>query len=99
MLLTVGGPPQMRRVLTICMNVLVVLAVLLTVHVVVRYFSVLSHSDVGAAFVAVSKRLVPGLGLATPHSLYGGVLDENASLTVIILLMAEWFLSVLRSRA
>jgi hypothetical protein len=87
-----------RKGLTIVMDVLIVFAVALAVHVVVRYFGVLSSSHIGARFVGVSRHLVPTLGLGAPHSLYGGVLDENASLTVIILLAAEWVVSMLRSR-
>lgn len=89
---------QTRRILTLAMDALVVVAVVVTLHVVIRYFGVLSHTSVGNAFLGVSTLVVPNLGFPNAHSLYGGVFDVNAAVTVIILLVLEWILSFIRSR-
>ena len=87
-----------RRILTFAMNLLVVLAVLLTLFVIVRYFGVLAHSSAGVIFVRALRRAVPNLHVMSARSLYGGVFDGNAAATVIIVLVLEWGLSVARAR-
>jgi len=80
------------------MNALVVVALLLSVRAVVDYFGVLSGTELGTAYLRASGFVVLPLGFTDVRSLYGGVFDPNAALTVIIFLAAEWGLSVWRSR-
>jgi len=88
----------MRTLITICMNVLVIIAVVLTARIVVRYFGVLSSPAPGEALVAASSVFVLPLGLTDVRSLYGGVFDINASVMVMVVLLVEWLLSALRAR-
>ncbi len=80
------------------MNVLVIIAVLLTLRIVARYFGMLSSSGPGELLVSASSVFVLPLALTDIRSLYGGVFDVNASVTVMIVLLAEWLLSALRAR-
>lgn len=89
---------RLSTLITIGMNVLVIIAVLLTVRLVVRYFGVLSGSAPGELLVAASRVFVLPLALTDVRSLYGGVFDLSASVTVMIVLLAEWLLSALRAR-
>lgn len=80
------------------MNVLVVIAVIVTTRVVVGYFGMLSGSRVGAIYLSATSFLVLPIGFPDVRSLYGGVFEFNAAMTVIICLGLEWILSVWRSR-
>lgn len=88
-----------RTVLTVVMDVLVLLAVCLTVGVVVQFFGALSGSDVAKQFVQFVRLITVPLGLASIQTPYGGVFDVNATISIAIVLIAEWALSVARRRA
>jgi len=88
-----------RMVFTVLMNVLVVLAIALTVRLVVLFFGQLSAQGWGEAVIAITDPIVLPVGLEPIKTPYGGVFDVAAAVTVIVLLAAEWLLSVLRSRA
>jgi hypothetical protein len=87
-----------RTVLTLFMNVLFAVALVLVARIVVLYFGVLSSLSVTEVFVAFSDVFVIPLGLPDVHTLWGGVFDLDAAFTVGMVLVAEWGLSVWRSR-
>jgi len=92
-------PKFSRTVLSFCMNALLVVAVALVVRIVLRYFGVLASRTVSEVIIALSGVLVLPLGLPDVHSLYGGVFDTDAAVTLVLVLLAEWGLSVIRGDA
>ena len=93
----VGGRP-LRSLITIVMNVLIVVAVLLTLRVVGRYFGALGASEWGRIVVSAGGALALPFGVKDIHSAYSGVFDANAALTIMAVLVAEWVLSIVRDR-
>lgn len=89
---------QRRSLITLGMNVLVVLAALVALGVVISYFGTLASTRVGEAYLELTDFLILPLGLPHVRSVYGGVFDVNAAMTVIIFLVLEWALGVWRSR-
>ena len=92
------GDRPLRALTTIAMNALVAVAILLTATIVCRYFAALASTDWGAIIVRAGGLFTLPLGIEDLHSPYGGVLDANALLTVAVLMLAEWVLSILRDR-
>jgi len=88
-----------RTYLTVAMNALFILAALLTARVAVEFFGALAGTTLGAAIVAATDYFVLPLGLVAPRTPYGGVFDTDAAVTVVVLLVAEWLLSLVRARA
>lgn len=91
-----GNP--LRTLITIVMNVLVVLAIVVTVALVVRFFGVLAARPWGEAIVRVGDLLTLPAGVEAIKTPYGGAFDVDAALTVGAALVAEWLLSVIRGR-
>lgn len=89
----------LRTVFTIIMDVLVVVAIAETVRIVVSFFGQLAAQAWGQAVIALTNPLTIPFGVEAIKTPYGGVFDVNAALTVAVLLLAEWLLSVVRSRA
>ena len=89
----------LRTVFTIIMDVLVVVAVALTLRIVVLFFGTLAHQGWGEAIVALTDPVTIPLGIEAIKTPYGGVFDVNAALSVVAVLVAEWLLSLFRSRA
>lgn len=87
-----------RSLLTIVMNVLVIVAIVLTVRLVVLFFGQLASQDWAKTFQAFTDLLVIPFGLEPIKTPYGGVFDINAALTILVLLLAEWVLSTVRGR-
>jgi len=87
------------RALTIIMDVLVVVAVCLTIGVVVRFFGTLANTPVGESYLSFASIITLKLGISSVSTPYGGLFDVNAVVTVAIVLVAEWALSVARRRA
>lgn len=87
-----------RTLVTIVMDILVVLAVLVTAAVVVAFFGQLASQHWGKTILALSKPLIIPFGIAPIKTPYGGVFAINAALTVLVLLGIEWILSGIRSR-
>jgi hypothetical protein len=85
-----------RLILTIVMDALWVWALILLVAVVVAFFGFLADSSLGHTFLGFASKLVLPLGLKPVHTPYGGWLNVNAAATVLILLAAEWVLSMVR---
>ena len=92
-----SGRP-LRSLITILMNVLVIVAVLLTVRVVCRYFGVLAASDWGGIAVRAGGLFVLPAGIEDVRSSYAGVFDVNAAVSIAVLLLVEWVLSIVRDR-
>lgn len=89
----------LRTVFTIIMDVLVIVAIAETVRIVVSFFGQLASQGWGQAVIALTNPLTIPFGVEAIKTPYGGVFDVNAALTVAVLLLAEWLLSVVRSRA
>lgn len=81
------------------MDILVVLAIALTVRLVVVFFGQLAAQGWGHAVVAITDRMVIPFGVSAIKTPYGGVFDVQAALTIVVLLGAEWVLSGVRARA
>ena len=88
-----------RTLLTIIMDILVVIAVALTIRLVVLFFGQLSAQGWAEAVVALTDPFVIPFGIEPIKTPYGGVFDAEAGITVVVLLVLEWVLSVIRSRA
>lgn len=88
-----------RTFIAIVMNVLVIVAIALTVRMVVVFFGQLSALGWGATVKALTAPLIVPFGVAAIKTPYGGSFDVNAALTVVVVLGIEWVLSGIRSRA
>lgn len=95
--MSTGSP--VRPIFTVIMNLLVVVAVALTTRLVVLFFGQLSSRWWGETIVAITNPATLPLGFDPIKTPYGGVFDIAAAATVILLLVAEWILSVFRARA
>lgn len=88
-----------RTLITIVMDLLVLVAICATIGIVVRFFGALATTSVGESYLRFASmlRIPAGFeGITTP---YGGTFDVNAAITVGVLLLTEWALSVARRRA
>ncbi len=94
-----SGSSSLRLLLTIVMNVLFVVAIAVTGRLVVEFFGAIAATTFGDALIRVTDLLVPPFGLPVVRTPYGGVFDVDAAVTVVLLLLFEWALSVARSRA
>jgi hypothetical protein len=88
-----------RQVLTIVMDLLVIVAVADTVRMVVRFFGAFADKSWGELIVALTSPITIGFGFEAIKTPYSGVFDVNAALTVLAVLVVEWVLSIVRSRA
>jgi len=93
------APRPVSRVLTIVMDVLVVIAVCLTIGVVVRFFGTLADSSVGESYLRFVSLIALPLGLTPIDTPYGGQFDVSGAVTVGIVLLVEWALSIARRRS
>lgn len=94
-----GSRSPVRTVLTVVMDLLVLIAIAETVRLVVMFFGTLSATTVGQVVVALTDPVTIPLGLEPIKTPYGGVFDVDAGLTIVLLLLAEWVLSLVRSRS
>lgn len=85
-----------RQLLTLVMDVLVVVAVVLVLHVVVEFFGALAMQPWGRTVVAATGHLVVPLNVEAIGTPYGGAFDVDAGLTVLLLLAVEWALGAAR---
>jgi phosphotransferase system glucose/maltose/N-acetylglucosamine-specific IIC component len=81
------------------MDVVIALAVAVTLRLGVRFFGQLAAQGWGKAIIAFTTPLVIPFGVHAIKTPYGGVFDVNAALTVCVFLLAEWVLSGIRNRA
>jgi hypothetical protein len=93
------GSSLVRSTLTVVMNVLFVLALAVTTRIVVEFFGALAMTTLGDAVVTATEFFVLPLELGGPRTPYGGYFDLDAALTVVVLMLLEWMLSIVRSRA
>lgn len=87
-----------RTLITIVMNVLVVVAVLLTAALVIRFFGAFAATGWGKALVRMADLVTLPAGVADLKTPYGGLFDGNIAITVAVALLAEWVLAVFRGR-
>lgn len=87
-----------RTVITVLMDILVVGAVALTLRLVVEFFGTLAATSWGAMIVDLTDWMVPIEVVESIKTPYGGVFDVSAAIGVVVLLLAEWVLSVVRAR-
>lgn len=94
--MAVGNPA--RTVITIAMDVLVALSIALVFRVIVQFFGQLGNSDWGQVVLAFTKPITIPFGIDYVKTGYGGVLDMDAVLSIIVYMLAEWALSIVRPR-
>ncbi len=87
-----------RIVLTILMDLMIILAIAMTVRMVVVFFGVLASTQWGKVLVTLTDVVRLPAGIRSIKTPYGGVFDVDAALTIGVLLFAEWLLSVARAR-
>ncbi len=83
-------------VVTILMDVLMVLVVACVAHLIVSFFGRASSTDWGKGILSISKLVVLPLNLEPIKTPYGGILDVDATATVLVLLAVEWVLGLAR---
>lgn len=88
-----------RTALTVAMNVLFAFALLVTAGIIIEFFGALATTSWGEAIAGATEYFVLPIGVTSPRTPYGGVFDVDAAVTVVVLLLLEWTLSVVRSRA
>lgn len=88
----------LRPIFTVIMNLLVIFAVVDTGRIAISFFGALSATAWGGALVRVTAYSVMPFGVASIKTPYGGQFDVNAAITVVVLLLLEWMLSVARNR-
>lgn len=87
-----------RTLITVIMDILVVVAIVLTAALVIGFFGQLAVQAWGRSILALTKPLIIPFGIAPIKTPYGGIFSVNAALTIVVLLGAEWLLSTIRSR-
>ncbi len=87
-----------RTLLTVVMNLLVIVAIALTVRLVVEFFGALASTDWGKVVVSITNLIVIPFGIEPIKTPYGGVFDANAALTILLALIVEWVLGLVRGR-
>lgn len=93
-----SGKP-VRTVITVVMDLLIVVAVVVTIGLVVEFFGALASTDWGAVVIKLTGPLSVPLGVDPITTPYGGTFDVGATATIVLLLAAEWLLSVARRQA
>jgi len=94
----VSDVKPLRAILTIVMDVLVVVAIAETLRIVVLFFGQLSSQGWGKVVVALTDPITISFGAEAIKTPYGGVFDVNAAITVVVVLLLEFLLSIMRSR-
>jgi uncharacterized protein YggT (Ycf19 family) len=80
------------------MDLFIVVAIALTARLIVAFFGVLSAQTWGDVILVVTERITLPLGFDPIKTPYGGFFDLSAAITIAVLLVVEWVLSVARSR-
>ena len=88
-----------RSFITVLMNILVVVAVLLTIRIVIVFFGAIASQEWAQTIVSLTDYLSIPFGVEQFKTPYGGFFDADAAITIGVLLLVEWVLSVMRSRA
>jgi len=87
-----------KTLITVVMDILVVIAAVLTATLVIVFFGQLASQPWAHSLVALTKPLIIPFGIAPIKTPYGGIFSVNIALTVVVLLAVEWVLSEVRSR-
>lgn len=87
-----------RVILVVAMNVAFAFAVALAIRLGVVFFGGISSSVVGELVTHLTDPLVLPFGIEEIKTPYGGVFDVDAALTIGVLLVVEWVLSLVHSR-
>lgn len=87
-----------RTIITIVMDALVVVAIAETARLVVRFFGQLAAQGWGEALIALTNPVTIPFGIEAIKTPYGGIFDVDAAVTIAVLLVIEWILSIVRSR-
>ncbi len=74
-----------RTLITIVMDLLVLVAVIATVGIVVRFFGALATTSVGESYLRLASLLRIPAGFKAITTPYGGLFDVNAVVTVGVL--------------
>ncbi len=88
-----------RTIVSLIMNVLIAVAIAITARIVVEFFGQLAAQDWAKTIIALTNPLVIPFGVDGIKTPYGGFLDVDAAITVVLVLGAEWALSGIRTRA
>jgi len=88
-----------RTILTVVMDLLVVVAIAETLRIVVMFFGQLASQGWGKVVIALTDPITIDFGAKAITTPYGGKFDVDAAITVVIVLVIEFVLSVVRSRA
>ena len=88
----------LRGLLTVVMDVLVFMAIALTVRLVVLFFGQLSSAGWAQAVITFTNWFTIPFAAPNIKTPYGGVFEVNAALTIAVLLAGEWVLSSVRDR-
>ena len=82
------------------MDVILVLVALAVLRLIIGFFGPLAASVGGAAYLSLTRHLIPPLAASwSVSSPYGGVFSVDAAILIVVLLAAEWLLSVASSRS
>ena len=93
-----AGRP-IRVLITVIADILIVLAIALTIRLVVQFFGGLAGSEIGGLYVDVTDRLVLPVGLDAVKTPYGGIFSVDTAITIGVVVGVEWILGSVRSRA
>lgn len=88
-----------RTFLTLLMDLLIVLAVLVTSGIIIAFFGSLSAQTWAKAVLKIADLVTIPFGFGDIKTPYGGYFAVNAGIMVALLLVGEWVLSVARQRA
>ncbi len=88
-----------RTLITVIMDLLVVVAILLTVRLCVVFFGQLAAQGWGQTVIVLSNPLILPFGVAAIKTPYSGTFEVTTALTIVAVLLVEWVLSGVRARA
>lgn len=80
------------------MNAFLILAILLTVSTIIRFFGALEAHPLGSWIADLGILLTPELGLPVVITPFGGVFDSDMVAVIVIIILSEWMLSVGRKK-
>lgn len=80
------------------MNTLVVVAFTLTARLVVAFFGGLSASAPGTFVLRATDFITIPFGILPINTPYGGVLDGDGALSILVVMGVEWLLTRVRAR-
>jgi len=86
-----------RTVSGIAANLLFAVAAVLVLRIVVMFFHPLAVADLGKAVVRLTGPLVLPLPLQPIRGFQGYTLDAAATVTVVVVLLAEWLLGLIHA--